>query len=166
MLSCFLLLGSWGFCNPSVWTTRNRGTSLPHTASGPICDLGYAFLSQFSKSQFVAGVDLVGGRQGGRKKYKMKAKQCFLIFVLYFYPPLSPQTVFSDVKCQNAIVPPLCWTKVYGRTFAGVQSESIRSYRNSKLRPLNMLWVRFSFRLDEGFDCLHLNNGFYAKIHP
>ena len=71
------------------------------------------------------GVESEGGRQGGSNKLqKMKKNRIFLFFSWFFlgfpgfslvflkvfslkFPPLSPQTVFSDVKRENPLIPPL-----------------------------------------------------------
>ena len=56
----------------------------------------------------------MGGRQGGNKKLKKTIKTTETKEKLRKtkkntekLPPLSPQTVFSDVKRQNPLIPPL-----------------------------------------------------------
>ena len=78
-----------------------------------------------SKANPIQGWKQRGGDKGGAKNHKNimknKAFHGFSGFVLVFawfswfflkvfslkFPPLSPQTVFSDVKRQNPLIPPL-----------------------------------------------------------
>ena len=91
-----------------------------------------------------------GGDKGGAKNYtKIKKNKVFLDsswfslgfpgFSLVFlkvlsskFPPLSPQTVFSNVKCQNPLIPPPLFgpfkgfqraLKAFLRDFRGFVSE-------------------------------------------